>query len=407
MSHFQKTLRNNLSIFLLTFSIFFAAGCGGSNSSDSANNISSQINGVVFDASIQGGNITAYKFDAGHKGDMIASSTTDTTGGFNLSINGYWGPIYLELQGGGFYDEASGAWVTLNTGDILSAVYNLDPGTQINPFSITPFTTIASGLAAWKISQGIPVSTAITDSNFEISNLLGVDIIKTKPLALTSGPALYSDQALYGLLIAAVSQTASQINSTNGWTGTSSAINSVRLSDIMRDDANDGILDGKQNVTPIQLGIYVLDSYNYRSKLCQAAALFLSSPQNKSGLGWNSFILRLTPIANNVTPLFPASDPPLPIDSSAPTLSLTSTYQPFSSYTITATASDNISGVASLILTPQSSLSLPIVQGNPGITSSVSMTVYLGQLPTGTSLFTATAEDWAGNITFSVISITK
>ena len=357
-------------LFVLVVAIVLLSGCGGSNQSGAAPDITSQVQGIANDAPIQGGTVTLYKFDTGQKGEVLSSAKTDDLGKFSMTIKGYWGPIDVEITGGSYIDDATHAVVNVDSGQYLSAVKNINPGENIGSLTITPLTTLAAGIAQGKINKGMAVSSAIDESNSVISQLFGItDILSTVPAQLTVGKISFSESAKYGLLLAGLSQMASQI---------SAQVTSIQLADAMADDALDGILDGKQNGLQIPLGSYTLDSYNYRSKLCQAAVLFLSNPKNLSGLGWNDVIHSLNSIANATSFLFPSSDGVKPIDGNPPVVTLSYTQISLTLYSITAQATDDLSGIASLTLTP--SYSSP-VQGQPGNTSTITLTYDLTTIP--------------------------
>ncbi|MBI1822452.1 MAG: hypothetical protein HY036_05055 [Nitrospirae bacterium] len=385
-------------LLVLVVAIVLLSGCGGSNQSNAAPDITSQVQGIVNDAPIQGGTVTLYKFDTGQKNDLgiLGTAKTDDQGHFSMTIKGYWGPVDVEITGGSYIDDATNAVVNVDSGQYLSAVKNINPGENIGSLTITPLTTLAAGIAQGKINKGMAISSAIDDSNSMISQLLGIkDILSTVPEKLTVGKINFSESAEYGLLLAGLSQMASQISGVNG--AKLPRVTSIQLADAMADDALDGILDGKQNGLQISFGSYTLDSYNYRSKLCQAAVLFLSNPNNLSGLGWNDVINSLNSIANATSFLFPSSDGAKPIDGNPPVVTLSYTQISLTLYSITAQATDDLSGIASLTLTP--SYSSP-VQGQPGNTSTITLTYDLTTIPLHSSYsFTVVAIDKAGNRT--------
>ena len=54
-------------LFVLVVAIVLLSGCGGSNQSGAAPDITSQVQGIANDAPIQGGTVTLYKFDTDKK----------------------------------------------------------------------------------------------------------------------------------------------------------------------------------------------------------------------------------------------------------------------------------------------------------------------------------------------------
>lgn len=380
-------------IFLpLTFLLL--AGCAKNNSS-SAPDFSVQIRGNVIDSLVQGGNVTAYSFNTGQIGEVLGSAQTDTQGLYSLTIKSYSGPVYLELRGGTYVDEATGAVTSLTRDQFLSAIKYIEGGKDIGSLMITPLTTIAAKLAGARINSGKSIFTAIDEANNDVTHLFGINILTTYPLNLTGGLTSFSDSAHYGLILAGLSQMAAQISEFNG-VQPGNIYPSIKVADAMAIDASDGILDGKENGQQIFLGSYPLDSYSYRSKLGQAAILFLSNPNNRSGLGWNDVITALNTTAS-VTNIFPAGDLPKPVDETPPTITLIPQNNTAVNKTVTVTAhAADLSGIASLTLTP-GILITPQSEGQKG---DISTYVYIfdsTKIPDGDVTFTATAADRAGN----------
>ncbi|MBI3606047.1 MAG: hypothetical protein HY202_08500 [Nitrospirae bacterium] len=389
-----KSLSYFYSCFILLV-LFISGGCGGSNSSGSAPDITSQIHGVANDAIISGGTVSVYQYESGQKGAVLGTAKTDFQGLFSLSISSYWGPVLFEIKGGSYVDDATGNIIYLAPDQYLSAAKNINPGENIGNLAITPLTTIASALAKSYMNQGAIVSSSIDTANNTISTLYGFDILGTTPVNLTLAKVSFSPQSAYGLLLAGISQMASQISSSNG-IGAGS-LSSIQLADMMATDAMDGVLDGKQSGQQISSGTYLLDSYSYRTKLCQASALFLSSTRNYSGLIWNDVIIYLNPIASYMSLLFPPNDTPKPIDVTPPSINLVFNASSYWIFSITTQATDDISGIASLTLTPSTTAISP-VQGLPGMTSTATVLFDFTKLPDGQYFLTVTAKDQAGNL---------
>ena len=384
-------------IILLLF--FGLPHCGGQNAGNDAPDVSSQIKGIANDATIVGGTVSLYQFSSGQKGTLLGITTTDSSGAFTLSVNNVWGPVWIEIRGGSYIDDATGSVVFLASGDFLSAATNLNPGENIANLAVTPLTTVASSLALYKIGQGASVPVAILSANNLLSEIYGFDIIQTGPLSLTQGKMTLSAGSEYGLLLSGISQLALGISQANG-TGTG-PISSIALADLMARDASDGLLDGKTSGQQLQAGIFLLDSSLYRNRLCQASILFLDGSRNLSGLGWNSVITYLNPIAANANPVFPASGLPKPIDNTPPqvTLAVTTPTSNANLYQITSQAIDDLSGVSSLVLSvdPPTGVSVSPIAGSPGMTTSAVLYLDFTSLPNGTYQVVATTVDNAGN----------
>ncbi len=380
---------------LIPLALFLLTGCG-KNSSSNAPDLAVHIEGHAIDSLVQGGTVTAYAFNTGQRGKALGSAQTDTQGLYSVTVKSYSGLVYLELRGGTYVDEATGTVTSLKPDQFLSTLKYVEGGKDIGSLMITPLTTIAASLAQARISSGKSIFTAIDEANNDITHLFGINILTTFPLNLTGGEASFSDSGQYGLILAGLSQMAAQISEFNN-VPPGNIYTSIKLADTMAIDASDGLLDGKQNGQQIYVGSYPLDSYNYRSKLGQAAVLFLTNPNNHSGLGWNDAIASLNVIASMMNALFPSGDLPKPIDQLPPeiTFNLQNNTAVNKIVTVTAHAADP-SGIASLTIAPGISIT-PQFQGQQGDISTFLYTFDSTQIPDGNITFTAIAVDRARN----------
>ncbi|MBI1819664.1 MAG: hypothetical protein HYR81_04985 [Nitrospirae bacterium] len=108
-------------------------------------------------------------------------------------------------------------------------------------------------------------------------------------------------------------------------------------------------------------------------------------------------IIYLNPIASYMSLLFPPNDTPKPIDVTPPSINLVFNASSYWIFSITTQATDDISGIASLTLTPSTTAISP-VQGLPGMTSTATVLFDFTKLPDGQYFLTVTAKDQAGNL---------
>ncbi len=81
----------------------------------------------------------AYGITNGVMGTQVASGTTDSQGNFSMTMGAYTGPVMLQMSGGSYIDEATGATMTMSPGDVMTACHSLgDSGTYHNGNSNDP-----------------------------------------------------------------------------------------------------------------------------------------------------------------------------------------------------------------------------------------------------------------------------
>jgi hypothetical protein len=128
----------------------------------------------------------------------IGLALTDDNGKFTVDVGAYKGPILVEVNGGSFRDEVSGAQVTLKT-PMRALLSSAQTGT--NTLAVTPMTHFATRKAE---RGGALTAAAIDDANARMSAMFGMaDIVKTLPIA--GGTA---DQKKYADTCGAISQLA-------------------------------------------------------------------------------------------------------------------------------------------------------------------------------------------------------
>jgi hypothetical protein len=255
-------------------------GCGGGEGSGTtgANGI---ISGAAVKGPISGGTVTAYAITNGTIGKQLASVTTDSQGNYNISIGDYAGSIILQMSGGTYVDEATGATVTMAPGDVMTAVMtSLSTGTAVTGIQITPLTSMAQAMA-YNMAGGM-TDANIAAANAAIGNYFMVsDILHTQPmnpLVLGSGTGANQNMRNYGISIAAMTQYAANI----GMTSPSGIVTS------MMNDAWDGTMNGMMGGTQIIMGGMggwtMMQPTAGTSSLATAMMQFMLSAMNRSGL---------------------------------------------------------------------------------------------------------------------------
>lgn len=264
------------------------------------------ISGTAFDGLILEGNVTVYAWDGGVRGEVLGTGTTDLEGEYNVEIPSPNGPVLIcvngsESQTGGRYvEEASGNNVYLLPEDSLCAVQNYSGSTLKT--SLTYFTNIAFGLAEYMVSTGMNVSQAINQANQRISTLLGIDVLETVPLDITSienATAFPTQRHKYGLATASISQYMSFVSDQNEDPEVHDFFNSILFAKRAFEDIRyDGVLNGQGEEGMLSLGVVPISSETYRHALVENLFAIIASNRNKTGLdgtdimemalGWNN-----------------------------------------------------------------------------------------------------------------------
>ena len=244
---------------------------------------SSSVSGTVFNGLMTQATVTAYAINNGVAGARIASVTTDSQGNFTMPLGNYAGAVMLQMNGGIYTDEATGATVTMGSSDLMSAVMpTVASGTASSGVWLTAMTSMAQARASGM--TGGMTDTNIMAANTAMGNYFSVsDILKTQPMnpmVAGSGTNASQDARNYGMTLAAMSQYAKNLNMT-----VSSAMVTAMMS-----DAADGVMDGKKGGTQISMsmggmmGSSMMAPAAGTSALGAAMTAFMNSAANASGM---------------------------------------------------------------------------------------------------------------------------
>ncbi len=303
----HKKLKVMLTLTLLIGSLSLLFGCGGGGSSATTpggtTGANGMINGTAVKGPISGGTVTAFAITNGTMGMQLASGTTDSQGNFNMSIGDYTGSLMLQMSGGTYVDEATGATVTMAPGDVMTAVMTtLATGSTVTGIQVTPLTSMAQAMAN-NMAGGL-MDANITAANTAIGNYFIVnDILHTTPMnPLVSGSSGTATQDMinYGMAIAAISQTAKDM----GMTSSSSMVTA------MMNDASDGVLNGMMGSTPVMMGGMMAGSSMMTpttgtSGLATEMATFITSTLNKSGVTATDMTTLMNKLTSSATGTIP------------------------------------------------------------------------------------------------------
>lgn len=247
------------------------------------------VSGTAFMGAMSGGTMTAYAVGGGTMGPAIGSSAVDASGAFSIPVGAYAGPIVLEMTGGAFLDEATGAAMPMMAGDVMTAcVPAVAAGASTAGVVVTPLTSMAQAMAQYMAAGMTEASCASTNagvgSYFMIGDVLGT--LPMDPATIGSGTGATQDARNYGMSIAAMSEYAA----TMGMTGSSSGMMTAFVK-----DASDGVMNGMMGSSAIAMtgmsggmgggmGGTMMQASAGTTGLSTAMATFVGSAANHSGV---------------------------------------------------------------------------------------------------------------------------
>lgn len=260
--------------------MFFA--CGGTSEAPPAGG--GAISGTVSKGPASGASVTAFSVSSGMMGAQLGTATSDALGHFTLSIGSHAGPVMLQMHGGAYTDEATGTSMTMQSGDVMTAVVpSVTAGSTVSGIQITPLTSMAQAraqnMAGGMTDANIAAANGAVGSYFAVADIL--HMAPMNPLETGSGATAAQDAKNYGICIAAMTQYAKTIGMTTSSSGIVTA---------MMKDASDGVMNGMMGSTAISMagmgGMMggSMQSAAGTSGLATAMSQFIGSAMNKSGV---------------------------------------------------------------------------------------------------------------------------
>jgi hypothetical protein len=200
-----------------------------------------------------------------------------------MPLGSYSGAVTLQMSGGTYVDEATGATMTMGAGDLMSAVMPaVGSGTAVSGVWLTAVTSMAqaraSGMAGGMTDANIVAANAAMGNYFSVG-----DILKTQPLnpgVAGSGTNASQDARNYGMTLAAMSQYAKGLNM---------PVSSTMVT-AMTSDAADGVMNGMKGGTPISMPVAAMMGSGGMAPAAGSAGLatamttFMNSAANASGM---------------------------------------------------------------------------------------------------------------------------
>ena len=271
----------------LATALLSACGGGGGGSALPASSLA--VNSI--DGPVIGATVAAYSISNGAKGAMLANATTDAAGHFTLGLGSYAGAVMLQVSGGSYLDDATGAMTTMASGTVMTAVVpSIVAGGTLDGIQVTPVTSMAQAYAQGM--AGGMTDANIAAANAALGNYFGItgssDILHTVPIdprAGGSGSGASQASINYGMVMAAMSQYANA----QGLTNPSAVITAYM------NDAGDGVMNGLDSGAQVMMGggsmgggmgggTAAMSAFAGTSGLASAMSSFVSSAQNQSGV---------------------------------------------------------------------------------------------------------------------------
>lgn len=302
--------------FAVCVSLFLCA-CSGSGDGKAV-----ELNGTI-NGSVQGGygRVQIYSFSNGKKNSEAipyGDEHFDPEGHFSATLKVTDQPLLVEVISGSYSEAESNVSVPLQNDTTWRAVINYKSG-QSSKLSVNAWTTIATGLAEYKVKMGAPASQAVDEANAEFSAMLGVDILATPPrmLRYLAQTEPITHEIEYGYFIAAISQWtayASTVNQDAVHTFYSSALFAQRAYDDIR---YDGLLDGKGATGTINFGTLPQNQTIYRHDLAINLLQFAQNLFNAGGPKTDELLPAATRLNNSTETIF-GSNPVIALDATGP-----------------------------------------------------------------------------------------
>ncbi len=178
----------SLIALTLCMAVLALVGCGSSSSDNppaatqgtTQPALSTVINGLASKGPINTGTVKVFAVRNGvtDRSVPIAQGTTDANGNFNVDAGGFNGPVVVEVTGGSFTDEVSGAQVALKT-PLRTMVAGVSNGTST--VAVTPLTELAAKRTE---THAAITPDVINESNKNVGATFNLtDIVTTLPIA--------------------------------------------------------------------------------------------------------------------------------------------------------------------------------------------------------------------------------
>ena len=229
----SKKVMGVLILGVLAFSLTLIVGCGGGGggtvsegTGGSTPTLAGTISGTAIKGPVANAAVTCFSINAdGTMGGQIGSGQTDGQGNFSVSVGDYSGPVFCQMTGGSYMDEATGTNMNMGQNDSLTCVIpSMTAGSMMDGIQMTPLTSMAQNMVKFMLGGMTPAN--ITAANNAMARYFSVNDILRTPLndmmgdanimmgggMMGGGTALPSDAGTKGLASAMVKFVQSPMN---------------------------------------------------------------------------------------------------------------------------------------------------------------------------------------------------
>ncbi|MCC6812311.1 MAG: hypothetical protein IT381_33120 [Deltaproteobacteria bacterium] len=268
-------------------------------------------------APIVGANIRITRLDS-NPGELIGTAVTDDTGAFDIELADTEGAVLVELLGtseGKTLDPVSRRDLSLSLTDRFAAVITkLKLGESRNGVVISPWSTLIAARVQWDVAynhrsfdEALEGTMALFVQHFGDRAFLD----SSAPLDPTAGPTNgLSTNALHGFITTALAAMGIDLSRRLQLTP-SGLVTTISMTQWLADDLR---ADGAFNGVGTKGVINILDEQNLdpeatRALLGAALGSFMTSAENKSGVGLSDMTAIITAISTDTSALYGTATP--------------------------------------------------------------------------------------------------
>lgn len=273
----------------IALSTSLLVGCGGGSGDSSGSITTGTLSGTATKGPVGGASVKAFAVTNGAKGRQLGSAMTDANGNFSMTMPAYAGSVMLQMHGGSFLDEATGAHMSMLDADDLTCVVpaiTITAGSTTAGIQVTPLTSMAQAWAQHMAGGMTAANIALANTRVGAAYVgPGADIVMTQPIDPTvagSANGASVEAKNYGMMLGAMSQLARDLGMT---TSSSTMVHA------MLDDASDGFMDGRMSGASIDMsgmggmmdGGHMMGT-TATTQMATAMSNFVVNPMNRSGV---------------------------------------------------------------------------------------------------------------------------
>lgn len=267
---------------------------------------------VVLVAPIVGASVQVVRLD-GNPGEVIGRGVTDEEGNYTIELVDTVGAALVEVTGeagGATKEPLSQKQLRLSLTDSFAAIVtDLKLGHSKTNVVVSPWSTLIAARARWDIeTNGRTVADALARSTDLFVQHFGErSFFDSKPVDPTNGVTNgLSTGSLHGFVTTALAMMGMDMSRRLQLTP-SSVITTLSLTQWLADDLRgDGVFNNRgRDGQPINIiDEQGLDKELTRAQLGAALGTFITSPDNKSGIGLRDLTAIITSMSTDASPLY-------------------------------------------------------------------------------------------------------